>query len=100
MDRDGLRDDEWDRIKDFLPGREGHVGGTAPDNRLFVDLVLVTDGHARPSTRLRGAKKGATTRPSDALGRSGKQYPCARRRLGQSGQVQSGQATSGHVHDV
>ncbi len=23
MDRDGLRDDEWDRIKDFLPGREG-----------------------------------------------------------------------------
>ena len=40
MDRDGLRDDEWDRIKDFLPGREGHVGGTAPDNRLFVDAVL------------------------------------------------------------
>jgi len=21
--------DQWDRIKDFLPGREGHVGGTA-----------------------------------------------------------------------
>ena len=40
MDRDGLRDDEWDRIKDFLPGREGHVGGTAPDNRLFVEAVL------------------------------------------------------------
>ncbi len=40
MDRDGLRDDEWDRIKDFLPGRRGHVGGTAPDNRLFVEAVL------------------------------------------------------------
>ena len=40
MDRDGLRDDERDRIRDFLPGREGHVGGTAPDNRLFVDAVL------------------------------------------------------------
>ncbi len=40
MDRDGLRNDEWDRIKDLLPGREGHVGGTAPDNRLFVDAVL------------------------------------------------------------
>ena len=40
MDRGGLRDDEWDRIKDFLPGREGHVGGTAPDNRRFVDAVL------------------------------------------------------------
>ena len=25
MHRDGLRDDEWDRIKDFLPGRKGHV---------------------------------------------------------------------------
>jgi transposase len=24
----------------FLPGREGHVGGTAADNRLFVDAVL------------------------------------------------------------
>src|SRR5215470_6995642 len=35
-----LRDDQWDRIKDFLPGREGHVGGTAPDNRLFVDAIL------------------------------------------------------------
>lgn len=25
MRRYGLRDDQWDRIKDFLPGREGHV---------------------------------------------------------------------------
>ena len=40
MDRDGLRDDEWERIKDFLPGREGHVGGTAANNRLFVEAVL------------------------------------------------------------
>ena len=28
------------RIKDVLPGREGHVGGTAEDNRLFVEAVL------------------------------------------------------------
>ena len=40
MQRFGLRDDQWERIKDFLPGREGHVGGTAADNRLFVDAVL------------------------------------------------------------
>ena len=40
MRRYGLRDDQWDRIKDMLPGREGHVGGTAPDNRLFVEAVL------------------------------------------------------------
>ena len=30
MRRYALRDDQWDRIKDILPGREGHVGGTAP----------------------------------------------------------------------
>ena len=35
-----LRDDQWTKIKDFLPGREGHVGGTAADNRLFVDALL------------------------------------------------------------
>ena len=40
MRRYGLRDDQWDRIKDFLPGREGHVGGNAADNRLFVEAVL------------------------------------------------------------
>jgi transposase len=35
-----LRDDQWDRIKDLLPGREGCVGVTAKDNRLFVEAVL------------------------------------------------------------
>ena len=35
-----LRDDQWDRIKDLLPGRDGYVGGTAKDNRLFVEAVL------------------------------------------------------------
>ena len=40
MRRHALRDDQWNRIKDFLPGREGHVGGTATDNRLFVEAVL------------------------------------------------------------
>ena len=38
--RYGLRADQWERIKDLLPGREGHVGGTAADNRLFVEAVL------------------------------------------------------------
>jgi transposase len=40
MERFGLREEQWDRIKDILPGREGHVGGTAPDNRLFVEAIL------------------------------------------------------------
>ncbi|MEM9567676.1 MAG: IS5/IS1182 family transposase, partial [Cyanobacteria bacterium P01_E01_bin.34] len=27
MRRYGLREEQWERIKDFLPGRKGHVGG-------------------------------------------------------------------------
>lgn len=40
MRRYGLRDDQWDWIKDMLPGREGQVGGTAADKCLFVEAVL------------------------------------------------------------
>jgi len=40
MHRYGLRDDQWERIKDLLPGRKGHVGVTAKNNRLFVEAVL------------------------------------------------------------
>ena len=35
-----LRDDQWDLIKDSLPGRAGSVGVTAANNRLFIDAVL------------------------------------------------------------
>jgi transposase len=38
--RYALRDDQWDRIKNFLPGRLETVGVTANDNRLFVEAVL------------------------------------------------------------
>lgn len=40
MDRDVLSDAQWERIENLLPGRVGHVGGTAPDNRLFLEAVL------------------------------------------------------------
>lgn len=40
MRRYALRDDQWERIKDIFPGREGHVGVTSKDNRLFVEAVL------------------------------------------------------------
>lgn len=40
MSRYALRKDQWDRIKDLLPGREETVGVTAKDNRLFVEGVL------------------------------------------------------------
>ena len=38
--RCALRDDQWERIKDMLPGREDTVGVTAKDNRLFVEAVM------------------------------------------------------------
>lgn len=38
--RHALRDEQWARIRDFLPGRDGHVGVTAKDNRRFVEAVL------------------------------------------------------------
>lgn len=38
--RYGLRDDQWEKVKDMLPGREETVGVTAKDNRLFVEAVV------------------------------------------------------------
>jgi transposase len=38
--RYALRDDQWERIKDLLPGHQGSVGVTAQDNRLFAEAVL------------------------------------------------------------
>ena len=35
-----LKDEQWERIKDFLPGKAGDCGVTAVDNRQFVEAVL------------------------------------------------------------
>ena len=40
MRRYALTDQQWERIKDLLPGRAGTRGPIAKDNRLFVDAVL------------------------------------------------------------
>src|SRR4051812_40983 len=40
MRRYSLRDEQWERIRDLLPGRVGPVGRTAKDTRLFVEAVL------------------------------------------------------------
>lgn len=40
MRRYSLSEEQWEGIKDILPGREGHVGVRAKDNRLFVEAVL------------------------------------------------------------
>jgi transposase len=38
--RHAIRDVDWERIKDLLPGQAGQRGVTAKDNRLFIDAVL------------------------------------------------------------
>lgn len=35
-----LRDDQWERIKESLPGKYGDVGVTAQDNRCFIEGVI------------------------------------------------------------
>ena len=40
MRRYGLRNDQWQKIEQLLPGKKGDVGVTAKDNRLFVEAVL------------------------------------------------------------
>ena len=46
--RYGLRDDQWARMEHLLPGRVGHVGGTARDNRRFVEAVRYRYRAGRP----------------------------------------------------
>ena len=40
MDRKMLRDDQWERIEQLLPGKASDPGCTAKDNRRFVEAVL------------------------------------------------------------
>ena len=40
MPRTLLRDDQWERIKDVLPGNTTGCGVTAKDNRLCIEAVL------------------------------------------------------------
>ena len=40
MARKILRNDQWDRIEQLLPGKSGDPGRSGEDNRLFVEAVL------------------------------------------------------------
>lgn len=40
LPRHAISDQDWERIKDLLPGKAGDPGVTARDNRLFIDAVL------------------------------------------------------------
>ena len=38
--RHRLRDDQWDIIKDALPGKQGDPGRSGEDNRRFIEAVM------------------------------------------------------------
>lgn len=38
--RHELKDQDWDRVKDLLPGQPGQPGDNAQDNRLFLNAVF------------------------------------------------------------
>ena len=40
LPRHAIKDADWDRIKDLLPGQPGQHGKVAKNNRLFIDAVL------------------------------------------------------------
>ena len=65
-----LRDDQWETIKDLLPGRPGHVGVTAQGNRRFVEAVLYRYRTGIPWRDLPSA--WATGRILQPVGRDGR----------------------------
>jgi len=82
MPRKILRDDQWERIKDLLPGKASDRGVTAKDNRLFVEAVLwiartgspwrdldpaLGNWHATYTRFSRWSKKGVWTRVIEAV---------------------------------
>ncbi len=38
--RHALRDDQWERIRDALPGKESDPGRTGANNRQFIEAVM------------------------------------------------------------
>lgn len=46
MSRRTLTDEQWERIAEHLPGRDGLRGRSGVDNRLFVDAILWMAGNA------------------------------------------------------
>jgi len=54
-----------------LPGRKGHVGGTAADNRLFVDAVIYRSigiAPASPGVTCRSVTADGSRRTGDIDG--------------------------------
>ena len=58
MRRYALRDDQWDRIKDILPGREGHVGGRGDRAHRHADPDALAEGAHSLARRFRLLPRG------------------------------------------
>lgn len=82
MRRFELSDEQWERVRDLLPGKPGDAGRRGEDNRLFLDAVLWIVRTGAPWRDLperfgewnsvfqrfsRWAKKGVWQRVFDAL---------------------------------
>jgi hypothetical protein len=75
-----LRDDQWERIKDLVPGKVTDCGVTAKDNRLFVEGVEAEavggadkgydadDPHHMPSQTIRSPPLGYARVSRGAIG--------------------------------
>jgi transposase len=64
MPRLVLRDDQWSRIAELLPGKPGDRGRSARDNRRFVEAVLWV---ARTGAPLRGLLAASASRIGSSL---------------------------------
>ena len=51
MRRHEIKNEDWERIKDMLPGQPGDLGVTAKNNRLFINAVLWIGKTGAPLTR-------------------------------------------------
>ena len=82
MRRYEITDENWERIRDLLPGKAGDPGRTAKDNRLFINAVLwvartgapwpdLPERFGKPNTAFqrfnRWSKKGIWQRVFEAL---------------------------------
>src|SRR6202046_865135 len=82
-----LRDDQWERLKEFVPGGRKGKRGPRTDNRRFLNALLWM---ARSGGRWRDLPERlgdyetpkATLLPLDRDGRSGRDPRCARSRSG------------------
>ncbi len=64
MDCDALRDDQWERLKSFVPGGTKDKRGPRTDNRKFLDALLWMAPSCVPTSTLpvHARQRGADAR--------------------------------------